>query len=116
MAVIRPPIWAKAIAWRSIGPASMGGRITAISVVESDPTTYFIATASGGLLRTVNTGIAFEHQFDHEATVSIGDVRVAPSDPKVVWVGTGEGNPRNPGSYGDGIYKPTTGGKTWKNV
>src|SRR5437762_4511532 len=61
-------------------------------------------------------GITFEHQFDNEATVSIGDVCVAPSDKNIVWVGTGENNPRNSVSYGDGVYKSTDGGKTWKNM
>src|SRR5262249_9296390 len=111
-----PAEWIKAINWRSIGPANMGGRITAISVFEADPCTYWVATASGGLVKTVNNGITFEHQFDHEATVSIGDVCVAPSDRNIVWVGTGEANPRNSVSYGDGGYKSTDGGKTWKNM
>jgi photosystem II stability/assembly factor-like uncharacterized protein len=110
------PDWIKALTWRSIGPACMGGRIAALSIYEADPCIYFVATASGGLLKTINNGITFEHQFDHEATVSIGDVCVAPSDPKIVWVGTGEGNPRNSVSYGDGVYKSTDGGKTWKNM
>src|SRR5262249_46814594 len=111
-----PNDWIKTLSWRCIGPANMGGRITAISVFEADPTTYWIATASGGLLKTVNNGITFDHQFDHAATVSIGDVCVAPSDKNIVWVGTGENNPRNSVSYGDGVYKSTDGGKTWKNM
>jgi photosystem II stability/assembly factor-like uncharacterized protein len=111
-----PAEWVKTLTWRSIGPANMGGRITALSVFEADPTTYYVATASGGLLKTVNNGITFEHLFDHEATVSIGDVCVAPSDRNIVWVGTGENNPRNSVSYGDGVYKSTDGGKTWKNM
>jgi photosystem II stability/assembly factor-like uncharacterized protein len=111
-----PADWVKSLTWRCIGPANMGGRITAISAFEADPTTYWVATASGGLLKTVNNGITFDHQFDHEATVSIGDVCVAPSDRNIVWVGTGENNPRNSVSYGDGVYKSTDGGKTWKNM
>src|SRR5438309_2164691 len=106
----------KSLAWRCVGPANMAGRITAISVYEADPTVYWVATASGGLLKTVNNGITFQHQFDREATVSIGDVCVAPSDPNIVWVGTGENNPRNSVSYGDGVYKSTDGGKSWKNM
>jgi photosystem II stability/assembly factor-like uncharacterized protein len=110
------PDWVKALTWRPIGPASMGGRIVDLAVFEADPTTYWVATASGGLLKTVNNGVTFEHQFDREATVSIGAVAVAPSDRNVVWVGTGEANPRNSASYGDGVYKSTDGGKTWKNM
>jgi photosystem II stability/assembly factor-like uncharacterized protein len=111
-----PEGWLKGLRWRSIGPANMGGRIVALSVYEAEPSTWWIATASGGLLKTENNGITFEHQFDRESTVSIGDVCVAPSDKKIVWVGTGEGNPRNSASYGDGVYKSVDGGKTWKNM
>ncbi len=111
-----PAEWVKTLTWRCIGPAAMGGRIVALSVYEADPTTYWVATASGGLLKTANNGVTFEHQFDREATVSIGDVCVAPSNKDIVWVGTGENNPRNSVSYGDGVYKSTDGGKTWKNM
>ncbi|MCU0704376.1 MAG: PDZ domain-containing protein [Fimbriiglobus sp.] len=102
--------------WRNIGPANMGGRVTAIAVNEADPTNYWIATASGGLLKTVNNGITFDHQFDTQATVSIGDVAVSASNPQILYLGTGENNPRNSVTYGDGVYKSTDGGKTWANV
>src|SRR5438552_17180636 len=111
-----PADWIKALAWRCIGPANMGGRITAVSVFEADPSTYWVATASGGLVKTVNNGITFEHQFDHETTVSIGAVAVAPNDRSIVYVGTGEGNPRNSVSYGDGVYRSIDGGSHWKHV
>lgn len=74
-----PSDWIKALNWRCIGPANMSGRIAALSVFEADPSTYWVATASGGLIKTVNNGISFEFQFDREAVVSIGDVCVAPS-------------------------------------
>ena len=111
-----PADWFKSLHWRPVGPATMSGRIVAFSVYEADPNIYWVATASGGLLKTINNGTTFEHQFDKEATVSIGDVCVAPSDPKIVWVGTGEHNPRNSVSYGDGVYKSVDGGQTWKNM
>ncbi len=108
--------WMQALNWRSIGPATMGGRIVDLAVVPSDSSTYWVATGGGGLLKTTNNGATFTHQFDHEATVAIGSVAVATSDPKTVWVGTGENNPRNSVSYGDGVYKSTDGGRTWKNM
>ncbi|HQR06868.1 MAG TPA: PDZ domain-containing protein [Gemmatales bacterium] len=111
-----PEEWTKQFKWRSIGPANMSGRITAISVYETDPATYWVASASGGLIKTENYGNTFVHQFDKESTVSIGDVCVAPSNKEIVWVGTGEANPRNSVSYGDGAYKSIDGGKTWKNM
>jgi len=104
------------LAWRSIGPANMGGRVTALAVNESDPMMYWVGFGGGGLLKSVNNGTTFENQFDKETTCSIGDVAVAPSDANIVWVGTGENNPRNSVSYGDGVYKSTDGGKTWKNM
>jgi photosystem II stability/assembly factor-like uncharacterized protein len=111
-----PNEWVRAFTWRNIGPANMGGRITALAVYEADPSTYYVGTASGGLLKTTNNGVTFEHQFDKEATVSIGDVAVAPSDRNVVWVGTGEANPRNSVSFGDGVYKSTDGGAKWRHM
>jgi len=111
-----PESWASQIQWRSIGPANMGGRITSIAVFENDPSIWYVASASGGLLKTVNNGVTFEHQFDSQPSVSIGDVQVSKTDPDLVWVGTGEANPRNSVSWGNGVYKSTDGGKTWKHM
>ncbi|MCU0710319.1 MAG: PDZ domain-containing protein, partial [Pirellula sp.] len=111
-----PSEWVKGIRWRSIGPANMGGRIVDLAVNESDPNMFWAATASGGLIKTTNAGVSFTHQFDRETTVSIGAVAVSKSNPDILWVGTGENNPRNSVSYGDGVYKSTDGGKTWTNM
>ncbi len=108
--------WAKSLSWRALGPANMGGRVVAISVFEADPTTFFVATGGGGLLKTSNNGVTFEHLFDKEGVVAIGDVCVAQSNKEIVWLGTGENNPRNSVSYGDGVYKSTDGGKSWTNM
>jgi photosystem II stability/assembly factor-like uncharacterized protein len=107
--------WMQALSWRPIGPASMGGRITALAVNPQDATNWWAASASGGLLKTVDNGITFEHQFDKEATVSIGDVAVSASNPRILWVGTGESNPRNSVSWGNGVYQSVDGGRTWKH-
>lgn len=111
-----PASYVEKMNWRCVGPANMGGRATAIAVHPTDSCTYYIATASGGLLKTVNNGTTFVHQFDKQSTVSIGDVAVSPSEPETVWVGTGEANPRNSVSRGDGVYKSTDGGKSWTNM
>ena len=101
---------------RAIGPAVMAGRTIDFAVYEQDPAIFYVASASGGLLKTVNAGTTWENVFDRQNTVSIGDFAINPHDPNVVWVGTGEANNRQSSSWGDGIYKSTDGGKTWKNM
>ena len=106
----------KNLRWRSVGPAIMSGRVSGLAVVESKPNIFYVATASGGLWKTINNGTTFEAQFNHEATVSIGDVAVSQSNPDIVWVDTGESNNRNSSSWGDGVYRSTDGGHTWTNM
>ena len=110
------PEWVSAFHWRSIGPAAAGGRILRIAVVESDPKVWYVSTASGGLWKTTNNGVTFGPLFQHENTISIGDIAVSQSNPDILWVGTGENNPRNSTSWGDGVYKSTDGGQSWTNV
>jgi len=102
--------------FRSIGPATMSGRIDDFAVFEANPSVFYVATATGGVWKTVNNGTTFEPVFDREGSSSVGDVAIAPSDPNVIWVGTGENNNRQSSSWGDGLYKSTDGGATWKNV
>ncbi|MFN0084555.1 MAG: VPS10 domain-containing protein [Blastocatellia bacterium] len=102
--------------FREIGPATPSGRVDAIAVLESNPAVFYVATATGGLWKTGNNGTTFETVFDHESTSSIGDVAIAPNDANLVWVGTGENNNRQSSSWGDGVYKSTDGGRTWRNM
>ena len=111
-----PSEWIEQFDWRSLGPANMGGRIVDLAVYEADPNIWWAATASGGLVKTTNNGITFTHQFDHQRTVSLGAVAVAQGDPNIVWVGTGEANPRNSVSWGNGVYKSTDGGASWQHM
>jgi photosystem II stability/assembly factor-like uncharacterized protein len=101
---------------RAVGPAVMSGRTVDFAVYEDDPSIFYAASASGGLLKTVNGGTTWENVFDSQSTVSIGDVAINPTDPNIVWVGTGEANNRQSSSWGDGIYKSADGGKTWKHM
>ncbi len=101
---------------RCLGPGNMGGRVVDLAVVESRPTTFYVATASGGLWKTSNNGTTWVPVFEREATVSLGAVAVARSNPDIVWVGTGEANARNSVTWGDGVYKSTDGGKTWHHA
>jgi photosystem II stability/assembly factor-like uncharacterized protein len=102
--------------FRSIGPAAMGGRIDDVAVVESDASTVYVATASGGLWKTTNSGTTWTPLFDREAVSTIGDVTLAPSDPSIVWVGTGEPNNRQSSSWGNGVYRSTDAGLTWRHM
>jgi photosystem II stability/assembly factor-like uncharacterized protein len=102
--------------WRSIGPAIMGGRMADIEGVPGDASILYVATASGGLWKTTNGGVTWKPIFERQGTISIGDVALAPGNPDVVWVGTGESKTRNSVSFGDGVYKSTDGGKTWQHM
>ncbi|MCD6179278.1 MAG: hypothetical protein J7K39_05185 [Bacteroidales bacterium] len=101
---------------RNIGPAGMSGRVTAIDVVTSKPDIIFIGTASGGVWKSDNGGVSWNPIFDHQDFASIGALTIDQSATDVIWVGTGEGNPRNSQSSGNGIYKSMDGGKTWKHM
>lgn len=102
--------------WRSIGPAMFGGRIVDVAGVPGKPDLLFVGAASSGLYKSTNGGITFESVFNDGNTLSIGAIAVQPDQPDVLYVGTGEGFPRNSISYGDGIYKSADGGKTWKHL
>jgi photosystem II stability/assembly factor-like uncharacterized protein len=105
--------------WRGIGPAATGGRIADIAVakVPGAPSEIYVATTTGGVFKSVNEGVSFTPVFDNAGgMMSIGAVAVAPSNPSVVWVGTGEADNRQSSSWGDGVYKSTDGGRTWQKM
>ncbi|MCH8962407.1 MAG: exo-alpha-sialidase, partial [Bacteroidetes bacterium] len=106
----------QAFRWRNIGPANMGGRVVDIEAVEDDFTRVFLASASGGVWKSVNAGTTWEPIFDHYASASIGDIALFQPNPDLLWVGTGEANNRNSVSWGDGVYKSTDGGATFEHV
>src|SRR3954465_6485560 len=97
---------------RNIGPAGMSGRITAIDALVSNPDLIYIGSASGGVWKTENGGGAWTPVFDEQPILNIGSVAIQQSNPNIVWAGTGEGNPRNSISLGEGIYKTMDAGRT----
>ncbi|MCJ7581895.1 MAG: hypothetical protein MUP98_15360, partial [Candidatus Aminicenantes bacterium] len=106
----------KSMNYRNIGPTRQSGRFVDFAVPEQEPYTFYAATGSGGLWKTTNNGQTFEPIFDYENVFSIGDIAVAPSDPKILWVGSGEANNSRTTYWGDGVYKSTDAGKTWTNM
>jgi len=129
------------LSWRSVGPANMGGRVAALAMSPSDPHTFFIGYATGGVWKTTNNGTTYTPVFDDYETSSIGSLAVADAPPdwsgwaedegaeelddnelaergegKIVWVGTGEGNGRNSSSWGHGVYRSTDGGSSFDYV
>ena len=104
--------------WYHIGPTNVSGRCTDIAVVTPKGKNYtiYVATASGGVWKTVNEGTTWEPVFNQEATSSIGDIALAPSNQDIVWVGTGEANIFRSSQLGGGIYKSVDAGKTWQHM
>lgn len=102
--------------WRLIGPGHMSGRITDIAVSPDDKYTLYCAAATGGIWKSGNNGISWRPIFDHYDTCSIGDIAVAPSNPQIIWAGTGEANASSYSSWGHGVYKSVDGGENWKHA
>ncbi|MGQ0650459.1 MAG: WD40/YVTN/BNR-like repeat-containing protein [Gemmatimonadaceae bacterium] len=106
--------WYTGLRWRHIGPE--GNRVTSVTGVIGDRTTYYAGAASGGLWKTTDGGVTWRPIFDDQPVSSIGSVATAPSDPNVVWVGTGEPFIRSNISVGWGVFRSTDAGKTWTKM
>src|SRR3954451_138670 len=106
----------KRLTFRNIGPANQAGRVSVIVGVPGDPRTFYVAGANGGIFKTTNGGTTWKPIFDDQSVLSIGEVALAPSNPDIIYVGTGEENPRNNASFGDGVYRSNDGGDTWTHV
>jgi photosystem II stability/assembly factor-like uncharacterized protein len=101
---------------RNVGPANMSGRITAIDVVTANPKIMYVGAASGGVWKSENGGTSWKPVFDQQPTQNIGALVIQQNNPNVVWVGTGEGNPRNSMNLGMGVFKSIDGGDTWQQM
>ncbi len=102
--------------WRSIGPAFTSGRIADFAVDPSNHSHFYVAAASGGIWKTTDDGTTFKPVFDHYGAYSIGSLAMDPNNHNVIWAGTGENNYQRALGYGNGVWKTTDGGKTWKNM
>ncbi len=105
-----------AFKFRNIGPALQSGRIIDIAVNPKNKSEYYLGVACGGVWKTTNNGTNFQPIFDAQGSYSIGCLALDPSNPNIVWVGSGENNNQRSIAYGDGLYKSEDAGKTWKNV
>ena len=102
--------------FRAIGPTVMGGRIHDIEALPTNPAVMYVASASGGLWKSVNKGTTWTPIFDDQPVSTFGDVAIAPSNPDIVWAGTGEQNNRQSTSWGNGMYRSIDAGKTWTHL
>ncbi|HEY2953904.1 MAG TPA: hypothetical protein VGK89_01500 [Candidatus Eisenbacteria bacterium] len=114
--VVLEPRLLKDLAWRSVGPANMGGRVSDFAVVEKHPATFYAAFGTGGAFKTGNLGTTWSPVFEKEAVASVGAIEVWQKNPDVVWIGTGEANSRNSSSWGNGVYRSLDGGGKWESV
>jgi len=105
-----------ALHFRSIGPATMSGRIADVAVYEANPAVWYVATAHGGVWKTTSNGVTWTPMLQEQGLMSFGDVTVSQSDPNLVWAGGGESNNRQSTSWGSGVWKSTDGGATWTNM
>jgi photosystem II stability/assembly factor-like uncharacterized protein len=101
--------------WRLIGPFR-GGRAVAAAGVPGDPNTFYFGAVGGGIWKTTNAGVTWTPVFDHQSVASIGAISISLSDPKIIYVGTGESDIRSDLASGDGVYRSTDGGESWQNV
>lgn len=101
---------------RNIGPALMSGRIADVAIHPKDDNLWYVAVGSGGVWKTKNAGITWKPIFDSQSSYSIGCVAIDPSNPNIIWVGTGENVGGRHVGYGDGIYKSEDGGNSWNNM
>lgn len=101
---------------RALGPATMSGRVGAVTAVPSDPDTIYVGAASGGVWKSTDGGATWTPIFDDQKVASVGAIAIHPQAPDIVWVGTGEGNPRNSASVGYGVFKSLDGGATWTHL
>ena len=115
-AVPLEPALLKDFAWRSVGPANMGGRVSDFAAVEKRPATFYVALGTGGIFKTGNMGTTWSPVFEKEAVASVGAIAVWQKNPDVVWAGTGEANSRNSSSWGNGVYRSLDGGGKWEAV
>ncbi len=111
-----PPAAAADLPMRPIGPALMGGRIADIAVHPRDPRTWYVAAGSGGVWKTTNSGVTFAPIFEKQHSYSIGEVTLDPSNPEIVWVGTGENVSGRHVGWGDGVYRSRDGGRSWQRM
>jgi len=101
---------------RNIGPALVSGRVSDFAFVPGQAQSFYVSMASGSLWKTENNGITWTALFENENSFAIGVVEIDPSNPNIVWVGSGENNAQRSVGYGDGVYKSVDGGKSWKNM